>query len=135
MTDKQVVFQPISFDDDAAFEKDEAVKSSGRALVVVAHTMGFVVSWQAGQYVRDYLHEGGADDVGFPIDRCGVSGAPIDDGIYIGDLVFVDDGPGDWPGSREVAMELQNVRKATKEEWAAHCDGEWPWDPSPWGAK
>ena len=46
-------------------------------------------------------------------------------GVVVG---LTDDGPGDWPGSREVRLGFASMRPATKEEWDAHCGGLWPWD-------
>ena len=49
------------------------------------------------------------------------------DGVYIAKIKAVDDGPGDWPGSREVALTLSDVEAITKEQWVAWCSGDYPW--------
>lgn len=49
------------------------------------------------------------------------------DGLYVWEGDYVDDGPGDWPGSRECRLDGW-WRRATDEEWARHGRDEWPWD-------
>jgi hypothetical protein len=53
---------------------------------------------------------------------------PQPDGIYIAELVFVDEGPGDWPGSRETSIGVRNWRLATAAEWEEYVEGNWPWN-------
>jgi hypothetical protein len=103
-------------------------RRESRVLVVMAHGNGLCLVCEPG-LVLDHLHENGsgASEDGFAFAGHGVDHEPLPDGVYVGELVFIDDGPGDWPGSREVAVSLRKTRLATVEEWTAHLNGEWPW--------
>ncbi len=104
-------------------------RSKSRVLVVMMHGEGLCLCCEPG-LVLDYLHEGGgsASEDGFVLEDHGVDHAELPDGIYVGELSLIDDGPGDYPGTREVCPALSGVRLATVEEWKAHLRGEWPWD-------
>jgi len=103
-----------------------------RVLVVMAHGVGLCLYCEPG-IVLDYIHEtyGFLPEDGFPLDKGGVDyDAALPNGVYYGVLSLVDDGPGDWPGSREVCPTLKDTRLATPEEWQAHLTDEIPWDPT-----
>jgi hypothetical protein len=118
-----------------------------KALVLFAHQKGHVIMYGDGCLpvlgttrplterekedgaVEDFIHDMvGPDD--FDLEKAGADYAPHADGVYVGTLKLVDDGPGDWPGSREVALQLCDTHLATEEEWRAYRDGEWPWEAS-----
>jgi len=106
--------------------------SAGKAMVVFAHGKGLVVCWQAQTYVAQFISDagGGGGTDSFDLDDVGADyNDDIDDGVWLFDLGLVDDGPGDWPGSRECMLQLTNGRHATAEEWAYHRGDEWPWEP------
>ena len=103
--------------------------SKSRVLVVFAYGAGLVLACEDG-VALDFIRENGsgASIDGFVLDKESVDHGPQADGVYIGVLSLVDDGPGDWPGSRECAPALRDVRPATEAEWTAHLSGEWPWE-------
>jgi hypothetical protein len=109
-------------------EKQEAA-ITGKALVVVAHGKPWVLVWQAGEALYETMSAQGAVKDGFaPEDEGFDMGTSPGDGVYVCDLGWVDDGPGDWPGSREVLPSIKMWRLATPEEWAHHLKNEWPWE-------
>lgn len=63
----------------------------------------------------------------FSLEAAGVDHADLTDGVWMGRLRLVDDGPGDEPGTRECALELYDERPCTLEEWTAFLDGDFPW--------
>ena len=99
-----------------------------RALVVFAHGRGLVLCYSGDEHVRQFISDSGGSNDTFDTETCGVDFENPGDGVFIVDMKLVDDGPGDWPGSREVAIQFSNARKATKEEWSNHCDDLWPWE-------
>jgi hypothetical protein len=118
-------------------DQGPAMPEGGRMLLVFFHERellpdggGFCLCWEADDAIGEYIHDCGGSREPFalkdlPVDYdVAAVGAP---GVYVARLRFVDDGPGDWPGSREVLLQLHDMRRATAEEWKAHLDGEWPW--------
>jgi hypothetical protein len=109
-------------------EGAERAARTGKALVVVAHGKPWVLAWQVGTHLYELMtgHKDGfaPEDEGFDMGP-----VPEGDGVYVCELGWVDDGPGDWPGSREVLPSLVSWRKATPEEWGHHLKNEWPWEP------
>jgi hypothetical protein len=101
-------------------------KLVSRALVAFAFQQGFVLLHQLFGGVREYIEDTCGTSETFDLDAADF--APQPDGMYIGELRLIDDGPGDWPGSREVCLSLQEVRPITKDEWEAFRDGDWPWE-------
>ena len=98
-----------------------------KAIVAFTHGRGYVLCFD----VDETVEEASGIDHGesFALENIDVS---VDydaknDGICIVDVSVEDDGPGDWPGSRECCICLKNARPVTKEEWAAFLDGEFPW--------
>lgn len=114
--------------DDASVE-DPSKNLVNRALVVQYMGRPLAVLYSANSWMCELITGLGADSDSFDVEEMNLeSDLPDEDGVYVVDLVGVDDGPGDWPGSRETTVALRHPRAATKEEWAAHCRGEWPWD-------
>ncbi len=101
----------------------------GRALVVFAHGEGIAVVWDGNDHVQEWVSDAGADHGdGFKFEQ--VDHPPLIDGVWIGELKMIDDGPSDWSEQhRECVLSFINARPATKEEWKAHLDEEWPWEP------
>ncbi len=105
-------------------------RTKSRVLVVYAHGQALALVCEPG-ITLDFIHESDskANTDGFVLDEAVVDYGIMPDGVYYGVLSLVDDGPGDWPGSREVCPSLSDVRPVTADEWKAHLQGEWPWDP------
>jgi|GEM_PF-2503990 len=116
---------------EAAQKETREVARTGKALVVVAHGKPYVLAWQAGKHLAEVMAGHGADKDGFDPEKNGydMGPAPNGDGVYVCDLGWVDDGPGDWPGSREVLPSIKTWRPVTAEEWGYQRNGEWPWYP------
>lgn len=53
--------------------------------------------------------------------------AIIENGIWTCTLSIVDDGPGDWPGSREGKLQIAPISITSPSEWKSFREGEWPW--------
>lgn len=102
----------------------------GKAIVLFAHGRGYAICAQlvGGDDVTAFASDYGVNEDGFDFEACGIDHAKHTDGIWVGDLSVVDDGEGDWPGSRECAVQFSNAHPATAEEWRDHCEGLWPWD-------
>ena len=117
------------------FDVVEAEKKAGRwrqcrVLFVIAHGMALALACEDGEMLK-YLQENGngASSDGFSFDDESVDyDTTLAQGVYIGTLKLVDEGPGDWPGTREYAPQLSESRLATEDEWRAHLRGEWPWE-------
>jgi hypothetical protein len=89
-----------------------------KALVVFAHGRGHVLVFQGPHNMADFdpqteVYSGRSEGQSY--------------GVFLVELVLEDDGPGDWPGTREVVLSERNRRLVTDAEWEAHVDGEWPW--------
>lgn len=101
----------------------------GRALVVVAYKLAFALVWDGDEGVVETLNnegihqgEGGSFET--------IDHGPLEDGVYIGELAWVVDGPSDWPGGgNEYSLAFVKARLATAEEWQHHLNNEWPWEP------
>ena len=103
----------------------------GRALVVVHHGLPLAVCWDGDEGVRQYLDDVVGHPDTFPFGAAGVDYDELTDGLWIGELRIADNGPGDWPGSRECILKFCKERYATPDEWQAHLSGEWPWETLP----
>jgi hypothetical protein len=101
-----------------------------RTLFVLAHGTGAALVCEPGAPLEFLSENGhGANEDGFLLEKEGIDfDAGLPDGVYVGTLSLVDDGPGDWPGSREFCARLDDVRLATADEWKAHLAGQWPWE-------
>lgn len=102
--------------------------TTNRALVVFAHGQGLVLCYSGDEHVKQFISDAGGSSDMFDTETCGVDFEDPGDGVFIVDMKLVDDGPGDYPGTREVAIQFTNARKATKKEWNMHCDALWPWE-------
>ncbi len=101
----------------------------GRALVCFAHGMGFILAWDGDEGVIETLNNEGINTgEGGSLET--IDHETLPDGIYVGELDWVNEGPSDWPGGGdEYALSFVKARLATAEEWQHHLDGEWPWEP------
>lgn len=109
------------------------MNEEGRAVVVFAHGVGYALSYDGCEAVKDCISEAGGGFDSFDLDVIGADyEAPDGFNICIASLRLIDDGPGDWPGSREVCLQLFDIRPATADEWAAYRRGEWPWTEQAW---
>lgn len=99
---------------------------AGKVLVAVGpgDAMVLVADVAPGAH---WLDEFGVREDGFACEENGIDVACGEQGLFIGNLAVVDDGPGDWPGTRECAVVINELRPVTAAEWKAHCRGEWPW--------
>jgi hypothetical protein len=107
--------------------EEKKMPSTSRVLVVSFFGKAFAILVE-DSVALEFIKEGGGFDVeGFSLEGASIDYGPLPDGVHIGILKLEDDGPGDWPGSREACVALRDVRPATKEEWEAHLAGDWPW--------
>jgi hypothetical protein len=104
-----------------------ASRDSGLALVVVAHGRGSAICWDAHFRIKEFVSDGWGGGETFNLDA--VDHEPVEDGVFIAEMVLVDDGPGDYPGTRETALQLRNFRRVSEAEWGAFLAGDWPWKP------
>jgi hypothetical protein len=98
------------------------------ALVVFAHEKGIVLEHNALGWIREAIQDAGGGET-FSLNDCGVDydASKATNAIMVGKLQLADDGPGDWPGSREVVLQLLDLRSVTREEWDLYCEGGWIW--------
>lgn len=89
--------------------------------------------------LQDLIHIGEAlewliDETGEPLgDYIHTAWSDLPSGIYIWEGEVNSDGYTDYYGEYECEHWLEGeFRPATKEEWEAHVNGEYPWDPSLW---
>jgi len=104
---------------DEEWDKVPAHRASNLALVVAAFGVGHALVVDADDAITEFL---ACSD---PSELFGE--AVTTDGVWICSLGLVDDGPGDWPGSRECRLEILPQRLATADEWDAVRRDEWPW--------
>lgn len=102
--------------------------SEGKALIVVAHGQGMVLIYQAVSWLEQFIHDVVGNHDSFSLEKASAD-YNLKDGIWVADLGLVDDGPGDWPGSRECLLQVKDAHPVTAEEWAFYLDGDWPWEP------
>ena len=96
---------------------------TGLVLVVFAHGSGVVLYEDLHDHVESFIREGGfALDVPFGLDAVNIDYTPEPDGVFVGEVVLADDGPGDYPGTRETRAEVRGLRFVTEEEWRRFCD-------------
>jgi hypothetical protein len=124
-------FSPVG---DVEAEEKIARRAKSRVLFAFAHGDGVVLVCEEGAPLSFVQENGnGASEDGFVLSKEGIDVGldPDVPGVYFGVLGLVDDGPGDYPGTREFAVSLSEVRDVTAEEWKAHLAGEWPWEVEP----
>lgn len=102
------------------------------ALVMFAYGKGYILTWVAEEYIAQYISDCGGSVDGFDLDyvTCTYTD-PKCDGLMVANLSLVDDGPGDYSGTRECILQLDNWRPATEKEWTDFREGNWPWEPPP----
>jgi hypothetical protein len=98
-------------------------KRPGRLLVVFHEGVTALLDQQGGDIAWE-AENIGTDGV---LKEVGDPPAP---GVWVWSGGLVDDGPGDWPGSREHRLDGE-WRSATAEELRRFRDGEWVWDNPP----
>lgn len=113
------------------------MKEKGRVLVAFAHGEGFVLLFAGDEVLTDFISDAGASPDGFGLSEVGADvklptadGSSIKDGVYLGSMKLEDDGPGDYPGTREVCLTVDDLRPVSKEEWNDYRNGEYPWPVS-----
>ena len=102
----------------------------GKVLVVFAFGKGFALVYNATDAMTQFLQDSGAGSDGFDVSYVGIDYDRVSvtkDGVYIAELWFEDDGPGDSPGTRETCVQFATLRLATEDEWKEHLAGCWPW--------
>jgi hypothetical protein len=99
-------------------EEREARRHANLALVMMVHQTAHALLVDADEAIEMFI----ADACGYAFDD-----VIADDGLWVCSLTLVDDGPGDWPGSRECRLQVTPERLATPDEWAAFRRDEWPW--------
>jgi hypothetical protein len=95
--------------------KVDESKVANKAIIAVIHGEGVCLYKEIASWFDDSFGAGESEP--FRIDE-GVSYS-VPPGVWVVDLVFEDDGPGDWPGTREWMLCLENHRPPTQEEWEA----------------
>lgn len=98
--------------------------------MVFAYGEPAVLSYGGPPWLLAFLSEDGwPHPVECEPHRCrNLDHAPHPDDVYMAELVLVDDGPGDVPGTREHLASIRNLRRVTREEWEAFLLDEWPWN-------
>lgn len=101
----------------------------GDALVLHFHGQSMLVCYCGPVRVHDVLDSAGRGSANVSFEDAGMEARGLEeDGAYVGKLSVKDDGPGDWPGTRECVLVFHDARRVTAEEWRRHLDGEWPWE-------
>ena len=99
---------------------------ANKALVVFVHKIGVVLYYEAELCIREEI--GVTNEQPFGLDSAPIDfETPKENGVYIMDLGLQDDGPGDWPGSREYILTLTNPVKITEEQWKKFSEDEILW--------
>lgn len=121
LKDSRVVATP------EALEKERLARES-KCLVLFCFGDAKVLTWQGGDDVVAWIdyregQEFSAEYLGVPKD--------VADGLYIGEFVWVDDGPESYerPDVYDGHVSIVNLRPITKEEWEHHRRDEFPWEP------
>jgi hypothetical protein len=97
-------------------------------LLLISHAgIATAIVIDVDEPVMQHIHDCGGDVDGWDLEGADVDAHAFVDGALVASVKMIDDGPGDWPGSRETVASIYDVRPATKEEWQAHVHGEWPW--------
>lgn len=96
----------------------------GRALICVHFGKPAFLIFEGHPELIDLFADCGSFDGFDSID----TEVPTAGGVYIAELGWADDGPGDSPWAREIAPQVKNWRPATEAEWDSHLIGEWPWE-------
>jgi hypothetical protein len=114
---------------------DDWKENTGRAMLVAAHGHALVLCYAAPYWLEQLVVDSGgrssASIEPFELDEAFDHG-DVPNGVSIAEITMVDDGPGDWPGSRETIASFKVLRPATAEEWRSHLTDEWPWETPEW---
>ena len=113
---------------------DEAKRgvAQNRILFVVAHGRGQALLHSADDGTREFLQEtlGSSDVDTFDFESAGVD---VDyqnlSGVYVGEMRVRSERCGEHGIDVDAWVEIPagTVKLATKEQWDAHLEGEWPW--------
>lgn len=88
-----------------------------KALVFVHNGRGWVFEWDSEDpSVLQYLDDAGGSHDGFSTSKVGVDHA-LENGLWSVTMRLIDNGEGDWPGSREVILQFTDEKPATDKEW------------------
>jgi len=111
-------------------EKNEPKKEpEGLAVVVSVHGEATVLIWQGTSAIEDFVSDTTKiNDTGFSL--ADIEHDTPDNGVFIARITIASFGLSDWAdGSLEYGLKLEGARPITKDEWAAYCREEWPWEP------
>lgn len=100
---------------------------SNKALVVCALGAAWVLTYEADDSIDVFIRDCGGNDDGFDLLAASVDFKYPGDGLFVGDISIEDDGPGDWPGTREYTLALSAFRPATEAEFEAFRRSEYIW--------
>lgn len=108
--------------------KVEQRKEQDKALVIVFCNVSYVLMYDVAHEIEEMLLADGGKTDGFALSETNIDHPEMmASGVWTVSVRIVDDGPGDWPGSRESVVQFYDERPATTQEWKAFCDGELPW--------
>lgn len=97
-------------------------------ILLISHVgIAYALEIDVEESIMQHIHDCGGDIDGWDLEGADVAAESLVDGVLVASVKMIDDGPGDWPGSRETIAQLYDVRPATKEEWQASIKNEWPW--------
>lgn len=96
--------------------------ATNQALIVVAHSKVLVLEVDVETGIGEWIDGMGEADA-----FAEVAEWDMLPGVWVCSVDLVDDGPGDWPGSRECRLDISKVRLPTPEEWSSHLAGEYIW--------
>jgi hypothetical protein len=100
---------------------------ANKALLVVCHGAAYVVLYDLADEIEEMILADGGDEEGFAVGDTSIDLPEMAGGVWTVSVRVIDDGPGDWPGSRESAIQFYDERLATAEEWQGFCRGALPW--------
>jgi hypothetical protein len=108
-------------------DSPRASTEHNRALIVFAHGEGDALYYTGDDDVQQFIQDCGGWAESFDTINCGVDFEYPGDGVFVAEMKIVDDGPGDWPGSRESVLQLCDMRPITKDEWRAWLNADIFW--------
>lgn len=84
-------------------------------IFATAHGATWPLEWFCNEGTREHIEGLGELDA---LNEA-TEGREFGDGVFVAFLKFVDDGPGDWPGTREWSLQATKVRPISEKEWRA----------------
>ena len=114
-------------DTDTDADNPRAQTEPNRALIVFAHGYGNALYYTSDDEVQQWIQDCGGWSDNFNTLTCSADYACPGEGVFVAEMRLADDGPGDWPGSRESVLQLFDIRPATEDEWKAWLNGDIPW--------